>query len=78
MPIQMKAASEACFSIDRKYSKFHDMLIAYVWNVAEPVRTKIYVLNQEEALRIATEMKYTMTEVGPARAPTLSLAPAGS
>jgi hypothetical protein len=62
VPIQMKAASAARFSIDRKYSKFHDMLIAYVWNVAEPVRTKIYALNQEEALRIATEMKYTMTE----------------
>jgi hypothetical protein len=28
IPIQMKAASKACFSIDKKYSKFHDMLVA--------------------------------------------------
>jgi len=61
-PIQMKAASEACFSIDKKYSKFHDMLIAYVWKVSEPARTQIYVLTQQEAVDIATEMKYTGTE----------------
>jgi hypothetical protein len=62
VPIQMKAASEACFSIDRKYSKFHDMLIAYVWNVSEPANTRIYVLTQQEAVDIATEMKYTDTD----------------
>ncbi|MGA8149504.1 MAG: hypothetical protein WB952_00895 [Terriglobales bacterium] len=62
VPIQMKAASEACFSIDRKYSKFHDMLIAYVWNLSEPANTQIYVLTQKEAVDIATEMKYTATE----------------
>jgi hypothetical protein len=61
-PIQMKAASAACFSIDRKYSKFHDMLIAYVWNVSEPANTQIYVLTQQEAVDIATELKYTATE----------------
>ncbi len=62
VPIQMKAASQSCFSIDRKYSKFHDMLIAYVWNVSEGAKTQIYVLRQDEVLRIATEMKYTATE----------------
>ena len=61
-PIQMKAASEACFLIDRKYSKVHDMLIAYVWNVSEPANTQIYVLTQQEAVGLATEMKYTATQ----------------
>jgi hypothetical protein len=61
-PIQMKASAAACFSIDQKYSKFHDMLIAYVWNVSDPANTQIYVLRQDEALRIATEMRYTATE----------------
>ena len=37
-------------------------MIAYVWNVTEPPNTRIYVLNHDEALRIATEMKYTATE----------------
>ena len=62
VPIQMKAASGASFSIDQKYSKFHDMLIAYVWNVSQPADTQIYVLTQKEAVDIATEMKYTTSE----------------
>jgi hypothetical protein len=61
-PIQMKAATATCFSVDKKYSKFHEMLIAYVWNVSEPANTQIYVLTQQEAVDIATEMKYTATE----------------
>jgi len=31
VPIQMKAASERSFSIDRKYDKFPNLLHAYVW-----------------------------------------------
>jgi len=62
IPIQMKAASKACFSIDKKYSKFHDMLVAYVWNVLDPSNTHIYVLTQEEAVRVANEMNYTATD----------------
>jgi hypothetical protein len=58
-PIQMKAASEASFSIDQKYSKFPDLLIAYVWNVSQPANTQIFLLRQDEAIRIATEMGYT-------------------
>ena len=61
-PIQMKAATGACFSIDKKYSKFHDIVIAYVWYVSEPANTQIYVLTQQEAVDLATEMKYTATE----------------
>jgi hypothetical protein len=38
------------------------MLIAYVWNVSEPANTQIYVLRQDEALRIATEVKYAATD----------------
>lgn len=36
--------------------------MAYVWNVSEPGNTQIYVLKQDDAVRIATEMKYTDTE----------------
>jgi len=58
----MKPATATCFSVDKKYSKFHDMLIAYVWNVSERANAQIYVLTQQEAVDIATEMKYTATE----------------
>jgi hypothetical protein len=54
--------SVPCGYLDRKYSKFPDLLIAYVWNVSEPARTQIYVLTQQETVDIATEMKYTATE----------------
>lgn len=62
LPIQMKAASKACFSIDRKYFRFPDLLIAFVWNVSEAGNTKIYALSQREAVQIAAEMKYTATD----------------
>ena len=62
LPIQMKSASKTCFSIAQKYSKFPDMLIAYVWNLSEPGNTRIFVLNQDEAVRIASAMKYTETD----------------
>jgi hypothetical protein len=59
----VEPAAVRAFGFDRgilldrsKYSKFHDLLIAHVWNVSEPVKTKIYVLNQDEALRIANEV----------------------
>jgi len=39
-PIQMKAALEASFSIDRKYARFPNLLIAYVWHVSEPRNTR--------------------------------------
>jgi hypothetical protein len=61
-PIQMKSASTASFSISQKYSKFPGMLLAYVWNVSERSNTQIYALTQEEAVRIATDMKYTATD----------------
>jgi hypothetical protein len=32
-PIQMKAASCESFSLDSKYSKFHDMILAFIWNI---------------------------------------------
>ena len=38
-PIQMKAASKCSFSINSKYGVFPGLLIAFVWNVADPGNT---------------------------------------
>jgi hypothetical protein len=38
-PIQMKAASEAAFSVQRKYSRIRNLLLTYVWYVGDPSRT---------------------------------------
>jgi hypothetical protein len=61
IPIQMKAASESCFAVDQKYSKFPNLLIAYVWHVQDAARAVTYVLNYAEAVQIATAMGYTVT-----------------
>lgn len=59
-PIQMKAASAEVFSIHRKYEKFSNLLLAYVWRVAtkEPVT---FALTYNEALSVADEMGWTKT-----------------
>lgn len=61
-PIQMKAAIGASFSIDRKYARFPNLLIAYVWHVSEPRNIETYALTHDESLAVAEEMGYTATE----------------
>lgn len=52
-PIQMKASSEASFSIDRKYKRVANLIIAYVWYVHDANTTVTYALTYNEALAIA-------------------------
>jgi hypothetical protein len=61
-PIQMKAATRAVFSLDPKYAKFPSLLLAYVWNLGEPAKTKCFALTYAEALRIADEMGWTKAD----------------
>lgn len=35
VPIQMKAASTRSFSVDQKYQKISNLIIAYVWGLQE-------------------------------------------
>lgn len=35
VPIQIKAATRRSFSIDQKYAKFPDLLLAFVWGVGQ-------------------------------------------
>src|SRR6185312_16777142 len=60
-PIQMKAASTQSFSIDRKYSKFPDLLIAFVWNLQNGAQTTTFAMSYVEAIKIGDEMGYTAT-----------------
>ena len=52
-PIQMKAASERSFSIDNKYERVANLIIAYVWHVHDPVMTVTYALTHREAFTVA-------------------------
>lgn len=56
-PIQLKAATNAVFAINRKYERIADLLIAYVW-LADDVA---FALTYPEAVRVADELGYTAT-----------------
>ena len=63
IPLQLKAASKRSFGIHRKYDKFPNMIITFVWDLAstEELPT-IYALTQQEAIAVADAMGYTQTE----------------
>ena len=61
IPMQLKAASQRSFSIDRKYNKFPNLIMVYVWNVLSDEASVIYALTQKEAVLVGDEMGYTAT-----------------
>lgn len=61
VPIQMKACSESIFSLDRKYEKFPNLLIAHVWHIATPDRCETFATTFAEAEMVAQAMGWTMT-----------------
>lgn len=60
-PIQMKAASESSFAVHRKYAKFPNLILAYVWYLKDPSKTVTYALTYQEAVQVADEMEWTIT-----------------
>ena len=60
-PIQMKVALDKSFSINRKYFKIRDLIIAYVWSLGEPGKPIIFALTHDETVNVAKEMGYTRT-----------------
>lgn len=60
-PIQMKAASQQSFGLDRKYAAFPNLLLAYVWNLDNPEQVVTYAMTYSEALQILEEMGYAST-----------------
>lgn len=60
-PIQMKAASKRSFSLNQKYAKFPNLLIAYVWHLALPDDVTTFALSYAEALGVADKMGWTKT-----------------
>ncbi|SRR6266516_7140834 len=60
-PLQMKAATNEVFSIDRKYARFPSLILVYVWNLGDSARTKCFALTYAEAIQIADKMEYTKT-----------------
>lgn len=61
-PVQMKASTQESFSLDRKYGKFSDLLIAYVWNVNAGDKGDVYLLTFEQALKVMDAKGYSKTD----------------
>jgi hypothetical protein len=60
-PIQMKASSQRYFGVHRKYAKFANIILAYVWNLRDPANTVTYALSFPEAVNIAEKVGWTKT-----------------
>ena len=57
-PIQMKAATNRSFGLDKKYAKFPNLLIAYVWHLDGNDKVATFALNYQEALGVISDMGY--------------------
>lgn len=62
IPVQLKASSKKSFSVHKKYDKFPELLMAYIWNAADPLDAALYVMTYKEACDIADGLGWTTTE----------------
>lgn len=60
-PIQMKAATGSSFSVDRKYERISDLVLAHVWHLGSAEDAVTYGLLYPDAVAIAKEMGWTAT-----------------
>jgi hypothetical protein len=60
-PLQLKAFTQAAFSVDQKYARFPNLLLAYLWNVIDPTKLEAFCLTYPEAVDVATSMGWTST-----------------
>jgi hypothetical protein len=60
-PIQLKASSKRYFGVHRKYAKFANIILAYVWNLEDPGHAVTYALTYPEAVCVAENVGWTKT-----------------
>ena len=60
-PIQMKASTTSGFGVDQKYARISDLILAYVWHLADPQAAVTYALPYVEAVKVAEAMGWTKT-----------------
>jgi len=58
-PIQLKAASEENFIINKKYSRATDLLLVYYWHLHSKNHPVAYAMSYATAVQIAAKMGYT-------------------
>jgi hypothetical protein len=58
-PIQMKAAWAQSFSIHRKYERFRDLILAFVWNLGDREKAVTFAMSYGDAIGIGDSMEWT-------------------
>ena len=61
-PLQLKARPNRDFGINRKYQKFPDLIITYVWNVRSEDDTEVLALTYDEAIDVGDQLGWTETK----------------
>jgi len=52
---------EARFSLDRKYEKIANLIMAFVWHIEDPSKACVYALTYEEAFQVLDKREHTKT-----------------
>jgi hypothetical protein len=58
-PIQMKAATASSFTVLRRYERFRNLILAFIWHITEPENLVTYALTYLEASVIVERMGWT-------------------
>lgn len=61
VPIQMKAATTASFSIERKYERVDRLVMVYVWNARSAGDAEFYAMTWRQAVAIGRDLGWTAT-----------------
>lgn len=61
-PLQMKAAMERSFVVEAKYRPFPNLLLVYVWHLADSTQAVTYAMDYNESLSIAQTMGWLETK----------------
>lgn len=62
VPIQMKVATRASFSVHRKYERLDQLVMVYVWNAGRGADADFYAMSWATAREIADRLGWTSTE----------------
>ncbi len=61
LPVQLKASSNRSFSINQKYARIPDLLMAYVWFSNDPVNARLYIMTYNDVLEISRSIGWLDT-----------------
>jgi len=59
--LNRQPATRSAFGLNRKYEKFPDLIISYVWHLNDRDRAVTFAMTYDEALGVADEMGWTRT-----------------